>query len=103
MALRVCDPDVTVGQLVGRNRAYIEERLPHVAHLMTPDWRDAVRASDVVIVAKRLDGLEALGEVLRPDQQVVDLVGLDGLRADFRPWAGARAAGEAHAPVTSRS
>jgi hypothetical protein len=38
----VCDPDVALGQLVGRNKAYIDERLPHVAQLMQPDWELAV-------------------------------------------------------------
>ncbi|WP_291987304.1 nucleotide sugar dehydrogenase [Luteitalea sp.] len=89
VTLRVCDPDVTVGHLVGRNRAYIEERLPHVAQLLVADWCAAVEAADVVIVAKRLAGTENLAEVVRADQLVVDLVGIDGLRAGFRPWAGA--------------
>ena len=28
--LRIYDPDVALGRLVGRNRAYIDEHLPHV-------------------------------------------------------------------------
>ena len=91
VSLRVCDPDVTVGHLVGRNRAFIEERLPHVAQLLVADWREAVTGAEVVIVAKRLPDTETLPEVLGSDQLVVDLVGVEGLRASFRPWAGADA------------
>jgi len=87
-SLGVCDPDVTVGHLVGRNRAYIEERLPHVAQLMTSDWRELIKGADVVIVAKRLEGMDDLASVVRDDQLIIDLVGIDGLKATYRPWAG---------------
>jgi GDP-mannose 6-dehydrogenase len=87
IALRVCDPDVALGQLVGRNRAYIEERLPHVAELMAPDWEEAVRQSEVVIVGKRLGAPQRLGELLGAEQVVIDLVGVDVPGGALRPWA----------------
>ena len=86
LSLRVCDPDVTLGRLVGRNRAYIDERLPHLAQLLDDDWQALVRDADVVIVAKRVSDPEALAGVLRRDQLVVDLVGIDAVAAR-RPWA----------------
>lgn len=90
IALRVYDPDVSLSQLIGRNRAYIEERLPHVAQLMAPEWIDVVHEAEVVIVGKRLAGLDDLPPLLRDDQTVIDLVGIDALRDAYRPWAGQR-------------
>ena len=90
LKLRVCDPDVAVGQLVGRNRAYIDERLPHVAELMDADWETLARESDVVIVAKRVGDFARLGEITRADQLIIDLVGVESLPHALRPWAGAR-------------
>ncbi len=87
VSLRVCDPDVAVGQLVGRNLAYVEEHLPHVAQLMVADWREAVREADVVIIAKRPEGVERLREVVRGEQVLIDLVGIDALGTALRPWA----------------
>jgi GDP-mannose 6-dehydrogenase len=87
LALRVCDPDVAIGRLVGRNRAYIDERLPHVAQLMADDWESTARDADVVIVAKRIGEPSRLAALLRDDQLVIDLVGLDALGTAFRPWA----------------
>ena len=93
LTLRVCDPDVAVGQLVGRNRAYIDERLPHVAQLMDGDWEKLAAEADVVIVAKRVGDAARLAEIVRPGQLVIDLVGLDALAGAVRPWAGASRAG----------
>jgi GDP-mannose 6-dehydrogenase len=91
LALRVCDPDVAVGRLIGRNRAYIDERLPHVAQLMDDDWEAAARTADVVIVAKRIGDASRLAAAVRPDQLVIDLVGIDVLAGALRPWTSATA------------
>ena len=90
VALTVCDPDVNVSKLIGRNRTYIEERLPHLAKLMTGDWESAVRDADVVIVGKRWDA--DLPPMLDARQLVIDLVGTAGLESAVRPWAKARGA-----------
>lgn len=88
ISLRVSDPDVALGQLVGRNRAYIEEKLPHVAQLMDADWELLAREADVVIVGKRIADPLQLARVIHADQLVIDLVGLDALGpAALRPWA----------------
>ena len=89
LRLRVCDPDVAVGQLVGRNRAYIDERLPHVAQLMDADWERLAADADVVVVAKRIGDPARLAEIVRPAQLVIDLVGIDALQGAQRPWASA--------------
>jgi len=82
----VSDPDVAIGNLVGRNRSYIQDRLPHLAEALVHEWDDLVRGADVVIVAKPPEGLERLAHFLRPDQFIIDLVGLNLPGDVFRPW-----------------
>jgi GDP-mannose 6-dehydrogenase len=88
IAVSVWDPDVALGQLVGRNRSYITQRLPHLAQLMTGDWRRPVAQADAVIVAKDLAERQALADSVRADQLIIDLVGLDALSSAIRPWSG---------------
>jgi GDP-mannose 6-dehydrogenase len=85
--LRVFDPDVAIGQIFGRNRAYLDEHLPHVKHLFTESLDDAVRQADVVVVAKRVEGVEQLRTMARPDQTIIDLVDVPALGGAIRPWA----------------
>ena len=68
---------MALGNLFGRNRAYIDERLPHVAQLLADDWEDVCRGTDVIIVGKNLPGLERLPQLVSEDQTVIDLVGID--------------------------
>jgi GDP-mannose 6-dehydrogenase len=84
--LKICDPDVTIGRLIGRNLAYIDARLPHVAQLMTEDWEGAVGAAGVVVVAKKFVEPERLAALVTGEQLVIDLVGLEALTTAVRPW-----------------
>ena len=47
-ALRIYDRNITIGRLIGANRAYIEEQIPHLARLMcdsADEVVDALRAA----------------------------------------------------------
>jgi GDP-mannose 6-dehydrogenase len=93
LTLSIYDPDVALGQLVGRNRAYIEERLPHIAQLMTGDWEKLVAESDVVVIGKKTVDAALLVRALHDRPMVVDLIGVDGLPGALRPWSAPTAAG----------
>lgn len=88
--LRVYDPDVAIGRVFGRNRAYVEERLPHVARLFGSTLADVVQDADVVVVGKCVSGIEELHHLVRTDQTVIDLVGLPELGTALRPWSSPR-------------
>jgi GDP-mannose 6-dehydrogenase len=80
--LRIYDPDVLLSRLLGANRRFIEEHIPHIGVLLQPDLDEVVAQSDVLVVglAGRAIG-DALRRLVRKDQVVIDLVNLDGRRA----------------------
>ena len=53
LPLCIFDPQVNVARLIGANRRFIEESIPHIASLMTTDLDALVRDSDVLIVAMK--------------------------------------------------
>jgi GDP-mannose 6-dehydrogenase len=61
--LRIFDPDVAVGRLIGANRAYIEREIPHIGSLMAADLTTALEGARVAVVgsAKGCD----LGQLAR--------------------------------------
>jgi GDP-mannose 6-dehydrogenase len=75
--IRIWDDNVSLGHLIGSNRLYIEEVIPHIGSLLSNSLSEVVTGSDVVIVATRgLDSNE-LRACLQPEQVVIDLVNLE--------------------------
>ncbi len=75
--LSVYDPDVHLSQLLGANRRYIEQHLPHIGQLVRADIEAVIGESEVLVVALGdTHVLTALQRCLRPDQLVIDLTHL---------------------------
>lgn len=73
--LEIYDPEVNVARLMGANRRYIEESIPHISQLMRTSAEAIIDAADVVVVGLRDDALmDVLHARLRDDQLVLDLV-----------------------------
>jgi GDP-mannose 6-dehydrogenase len=98
--LRVYDPDVAIGHVFGRNKAYVEEHLPHVGQLFGATLAETIEGCDVIIVGKRVEGIEQQLLDLRRGQVVIDLAGLPQLVDALRPWEGAPDAGPVAAGTT---
>ncbi|PWU25491.1 MAG: GDP-mannose dehydrogenase [Candidatus Rokuibacteriota bacterium] len=74
--LRIHDRLVSISNLTGANRAYIQERIPHLSRLMMSSAAAVVEHSEICVVATHdpavLAALEAAEERI-----VVDLAGID--------------------------
>jgi GDP-mannose 6-dehydrogenase len=85
--LKIHDPEVNVSRLVGANRRYIEQSIPHIASLMTSDCADVVRDRDIVVVGLRDEALlRSVYDHCNDDQIIVDLVNIperDRLRGSY--------------------
>lgn len=75
--IRIWDPDVTLGRLVGSNRQFIEEVIPHIGFLLSSSLREVVETSEAVLIGSPAAERTLLEPILRPDQIVIDLVNLD--------------------------
>jgi GDP-mannose 6-dehydrogenase len=75
LGLLVYDPEVHLSQLLGANRRFIEQHLPHIGQLLRGDIQAVINESDVLIVGlneRRV--FDALKQHVRKDQIVLDLV-----------------------------
>ncbi|TDY03766.1 nucleotide sugar dehydrogenase [Thiohalophilus thiocyanatoxydans] len=86
--LRIHDPNVQLSRLIGANRRYIEEKLPHIGRLLIDDCAELIRESDIVMVG--LSDAHLVEQVIAEAgeaQVVLDLVGMPGrdrLKAAYR-------------------
>jgi GDP-mannose 6-dehydrogenase len=78
--IRIWDRDVSMGRLMGSNRQFIEEVIPHIGSLLAGSLEEAVKGAEVVVIGTTSIDKEALASVLRPEQFVIDLVNLRKVR-----------------------
>jgi GDP-mannose 6-dehydrogenase len=71
--LRILDRNVSLARLVGANRRYIEEQIPHIASLMCDGVEELLAHAEVLVIgnagAQALQALRAAG----PQHIVIDL------------------------------
>jgi len=81
--VKIWDKHVSLGRLVGSNRQYIEEFIPHIGSLLCSSLEEAVAAAEVVVVGTSELKQDDLQLILKPEQIVIDLVNLaKGQRPD---------------------
>ena len=75
LSLLVYDPEVHLSQLLGANRRFIEQHLPHIGSLLRGDIEAVINESDVLVVGlNERRAFDALRRHVRKDQMVLDLV-----------------------------
>jgi GDP-mannose 6-dehydrogenase len=72
--LIICDENVHVSKLVGANKQFIEERIPHLSDLITNDVGHAIQSADVVLINHNNFNPEPHLEILKKKAMVIDLV-----------------------------
>jgi GDP-mannose 6-dehydrogenase len=75
--IRIWDDNVSMGHLIGSNRQYIEEVIPHIGSLLSTSLSEVVKDAEVVVIATRGLASDELRSCLRPDHIVIDLVNLE--------------------------
>ncbi|RPJ66866.1 MAG: nucleotide sugar dehydrogenase [Acidobacteria bacterium] len=74
--VRIYDRNVSLARLVGANRQYIEEQIPHLSALLRPTMQEVIDEAEVVVVGNAAEEFTEAMHQCRPDQIVLDLVRL---------------------------
>src|SRR6266478_3630081 len=76
--LKVYDRNVRLAALMGANRDFIMNRIPHIAALLVPDMTQVLQFADTLVIGNGDPEFEEALANVRPDQTVVDLVRING-------------------------
>jgi GDP-mannose 6-dehydrogenase len=77
LQLSIYDPDVHLSQLLGANRRYIEQHLPHIGQLVRADIDAVIKDSEYLVVALGDKTVtDALQRSLHSGHEVLDLTRL---------------------------
>ncbi|WP_326540115.1 nucleotide sugar dehydrogenase [Pseudorhodoferax sp.] len=73
--LRIYDPEVHLARLLGANKSFIEQHLPHIGQMLHAEMDTVVAGSEVIVLGSNSPAvIDALAARLKPGQQVIDLV-----------------------------
>ncbi len=78
--LRVYDANVNLSNLIGANREYLLDHVPHISSIMVPSMKEALDHGETIVIGNYSPEFESVGPLLSAEQKVVDLVRIDSLR-----------------------
>jgi GDP-mannose 6-dehydrogenase len=80
--LRVYDKNVRIASLVGANRDFILNRIPHVSRLMVDSIEQVLEHAQTVVIGNKDPDFGQVPERMRADQVLVDFVRINGGRSN---------------------
>jgi GDP-mannose 6-dehydrogenase len=71
--VRILDQSVAIARLVGANRRFIEEEIPHISALMCDEVEALIAHAEVLVIGAAGEAAARALDAVRPDQIVIDL------------------------------
>lgn len=80
ISVQIYDAHLAVANMVGSNRSFVLEAIPHLAELLSKDLQKVAAASRTLVVNHRLSAEHWKAAAIGPDHHVLDLVNVPELR-----------------------
>ncbi len=79
--IRIYDKNVNIASLVGANRDFILNRIPHISRLMVNDVDAVLEHAETVVIGNKDPEFSSVPKRLRADQRLVDFVRISEQRS----------------------
>jgi GDP-mannose 6-dehydrogenase len=86
--LRIYDKNVNIASLVGANRDFILNRIPHISRLMVKRIDTVLEHAQTIVIGNKDPEFQNVLERVREDQAVVDLVRIGSRRSEKGKYDG---------------
>ncbi|MEM9566758.1 MAG: nucleotide sugar dehydrogenase [Cyanobacteria bacterium P01_E01_bin.34] len=80
--LKLYDKNVNLARLVGANKDFILNTIPHISSLMVNTIEEIINHSDVIVIGNGSEEFKNILELKRTDQTVIDLVRICDSKTD---------------------
>ena len=86
--LRIYDKNVNIASLVGANRDFILNRIPHISKLMVDDIDAVLAHAQTIVIGNNDPDFKTVPDRLRDDQLLVDFVRITSRRSEKGKYDG---------------
>ncbi len=86
--LRIYDRNVNMASLVGANRDFILNHIPHISRLMVHSMDEVLEHAETVVIGNRDPEFGDIAKRLRDEQKIVDFVRIDNQRSENGKYNG---------------
>ena len=86
--LRIYDKNVNLARLVGANRDYILNRIPHISKLMVSGIDPVLEHAETLVIGNKGPDFESVPERLHSGQRLVDFVRISNRRSENGKYDG---------------
>jgi GDP-mannose 6-dehydrogenase len=84
----IYDANVNLAKLVGANKSYILDQIPHISDLMVSSLEEVLDHARTLVIGNDAPEFRAVAEDPRPGQRIVDLVRIVDRRSDGNGYDG---------------
>jgi len=86
--LRIYDKNVQVARLVGANRDFILNRIPHISRLMVDNIDAVLQHAETIVIGNKSIEFESVPQRLHAGQSLVDFVRISNYRSNNGEYSG---------------
>jgi len=86
--VRIYDKNVQVARLVGANRDFILNRIPHISRLMVDNIDAVLQHAETIVIGNKSTEFESVPQRLHAAQNLVDFVGISNYRSNNGEYSG---------------
>ena len=86
--VRIYDKNVQVARLVGANRDFILNRIPHISRLMVDNIDAILQHAETIVIGNKSTEFESVPQRLHTAQNLVDFVGISNYRSNNGEYSG---------------
>ena len=86
--VRIYDKNVQVAKLVGANRDFILNRIPHISRLMVDNIEAVFNHAETIVIGNKAKEFESVPQRLQKGQCLVDFVRISNYRSNDGEYNG---------------
>jgi GDP-mannose 6-dehydrogenase len=86
--VRIYDRNVQVARLVGANRDFILNRIPHISRLMVDNIDAVLQHAETIVIGNKSAEFDSIPERLQAGQCLVDFVRISNSRSNNGEYSG---------------